>query len=79
EYTWRGAPSITLREVIARRPGESVPLLRARRVHVALPWRPLRTRGAPLVVTRIELDAPEIDLAALQRWLAARPPTEPGR
>ncbi|MFZ5661955.1 MAG: hypothetical protein ACOY9B_04445 [Pseudomonadota bacterium] len=79
EYTWRGAPSITLREVIARRPGESVPLLRARRVHVELPWRTLRARGAPLVVTRIELDAPEIDLPALQRWLAARPPTEPGR
>lgn len=76
EYRWRGMPSLTLREVTATEPGASTPLLRARRVHVRLPWRTLRSRGQELTLDRIELDSPQVDLAALQHWLAARPPGE---
>lgn len=74
DYRLRGTPQLVLRDVEARRPGDSAALLRARRVFVALPWRTLRTRGAELTVQRIELDAPVLDIPALQRWLATRPP-----
>ena len=75
DYRLRGTPQLVLGDVTAQRPGEAVPLLRARRVFVALPWRTLRTRGADLIVRRIELDRPVLDLPALQRWLATRPPS----
>lgn len=75
DYRLRGTPQLVLDDVTAQRPGEAVPLLRAKRVFVALPWRTLRTRGADLTVRRIELDRPVLDLPALQRWLATRPPS----
>jgi hypothetical protein len=53
-----------------------VPLLRAKRVLLALPWSTLRARGADLTIARIELDAPVFDLPAFQRWQATRPPSE---
>jgi len=74
EYTLRGSPSLTLREVTAREPGSATPLLRAERIHVRLPWRTLRAPDGDLVLERVELDAPQLDLPALQRWLARRPP-----
>ncbi|MFT4178966.1 MAG: hypothetical protein QM612_05800 [Thermomonas sp.] len=73
DYRLRGTPQLVLRDVEAMRTGDQ-PLLRARRVFVSLPWRTLRTRGDDLVVQRIELDAPTLDIPALQRWLATRPP-----
>lgn len=76
EYTLRGAPVLVLRDVEARQPDSRTPLLRARRIHVSLPWSTLRARGGDLTVRRLELDSPRIDLAALQRWLDSRPPTE---
>lgn len=75
DYRLRGTPQLVLDDVTAQRPGDAVPLLRAGRVFVALPWRTLRTRGADLTVQRIELDRPVLDLQALQRWLATRPPS----
>lgn len=74
EYSLRGTPRLTVRDVIAREPGATTPLLRARRIHVSLPWSTVRSRGARLDITRIELDAPVIDLGALRHWLASRPP-----
>ena len=74
DYRLRGTPQLVLREVEARRPGDSAALLKARRAFVSLPWRTLRSRGADLTVQRIELDAPVLDVPALQRWLATRPP-----
>lgn len=74
DYRLRGTPQLVLREVEARRPGDGAALLRARRAFVSLPWRTLRSRGADLTVQRIELDAPVLDVPALQRWLSARPP-----
>ena len=75
DYRLRGTPQLVLREVEVRRPGDTAALLHTRRVFVSLPWRTLRTRGAELTVQRIELDAPVLDLPALQRWLTARPPS----
>lgn len=75
EYRLRGMPRIVLRDVEARMPGDDVPLLRAERVLLSLPWTTLRSRGRDLVVHRVELDAPRLDIGALQRWQATRPPT----
>ncbi|MFN3702706.1 hypothetical protein [Thermomonas sp.] len=75
DYRLRGTPQLVLDDVTAQRPGDAVALLRAKRVFIALPWRTLRTRGADLTVRRIELDQPVLDLPALQRWLASRPPS----
>ncbi len=75
EYRLRGVPRLVLRDVVARRPGDA-PLLRADRIDIALPWSTLRTRGADLTLRRIELDRPQLDLPALQRWLATRPPSQ---
>ncbi len=76
EYRLLGTPMIAVRDVVAKQPGVSAPLLRAKRVYLTLPWSTIRTRGADIVVERIELDEPQLDVAALQRWLASRPPGE---
>jgi len=76
EYRLRGTPQLVVRDLVAREPGASTPLLRANRVLLALPWSTLRARGADLTVTRIELDAPTFDLPAFQHWQATRPPSE---
>ena len=68
------SPTFVVRNVVAREPGAATPLLRIDRLLVALPWRTLRSLGDTLDLTRIELDAPIIDLPALQHWLATRPP-----
>lgn len=75
EYRLRGLPTLVLRDVVAREPGAATPLLRADRIFLSLPWSTLRARGAVLEATRIELDAPILDLPALQQWLAKRPPS----
>ena len=76
EYQLRGTPVLVVRDVVVREPGATTPLLRARRAYVSVPWSTVRSRGAQLDITRIELDAPVLDLPALQHWLAARPPGE---
>ncbi len=75
EYRLRGGPQLVLRDVEARMPGDHVALLRAERVLLSLPWSTLRSRGQDLVIHRIELDAPQLDIGALQRWQATRPPS----
>ena len=79
DYRLRGTPQLVLHDVAAQRPGDARALLRAQRVFVSLPWRTLRARGADLTVQRVELDAPVLDLPALQRWLATRPTSEETR
>lgn len=74
EYRLRGTPQLILRDVIAREPG-ATPLLRAKRIDLSLPWSTIRARGNDLIVRRIELDAPQLDLPAYQRWIARRPPS----
>ena len=79
EYRLRGIPRLVLREVEARAPGDPTPVLRAERILLSLPWTTLRSRGSELVVHRVELDAPRLDIGALQRWQATRPPTQETR
>ena len=75
EYRLRGRPQLVLRDVVAREPGTTTPLLRADRISVSLPWSTIRARGDVLAADRLELDAPVLDLPALQHWLATRPPS----
>lgn len=80
EYRLRGTPMLEVRDLVAREPGAAIPLLRAERVYLSLPWSTIRAAGAALDVERVELDAPRMDLAALQHWLDTRPPSsEPFR
>ncbi|TWI10670.1 hypothetical protein [Aerolutibacter ruishenii] len=76
EYRLRGTPLLVVRDVVVREPGAATPLLRADRVHVAVPWSTIRNRGQALAIRRIELDSPHLDLPALQHWLDTRPPGE---
>ncbi len=76
DYRLRGTPQLLLHDVVAQRPGDKTPLLRAERVFVSLPWSTIRAGGDDLTVQRVELDAPVLDVPALQRWLATRPPSE---
>ena len=78
EYRLRGSPVLVARDVVARVPNSQVPVLRAQRVLVQVPWSTLRSRGAVLDIERIELDRPRLDAGALQRWLAARPSGDGG-
>lgn len=75
EVRLRGEPQLVVHDLDAREPGAKTALLQAGRVVFALPWSTLRSRGRDLVVTRIELDAPVLDIPALQAWLAKRPPS----
>jgi hypothetical protein len=76
EYRLRGTPTLVVRDLVARQPGAATPLLQAERVEVAVPWSTVRSRGAVLDIIAIELDAPRLDLQALQAWLATRPESE---
>lgn len=75
EYTLRGGPRIVLREVTAQRDGDPTSVLRADRVLLSVPWSTVKSRGAQITVHRVELARPELDIGALQRWLATRPPS----
>ncbi len=79
DYRLRGTPELVLRDVTARQPGQQDALLAAGRVFISLPWSTIRARGADLTARRIELDAPVLDVPALQRWLATRPKAEETR
>ncbi|MCD9029415.1 hypothetical protein LDO26_14565 [Luteimonas sp. BDR2-5] len=74
DYRLRGTPQLVVRDVTARMPGESTPLLRAERALLSLPWKTIRSRGRDLEIGRVELDAPHVHLPTLLRWLDARPP-----
>lgn len=76
EVRLRGEPQLVLRDLVAREPNAKTPILRTGRVLLALPWSSLRNRGKDMVIERIELDAPVLDVPALQAWLAKRPPGE---
>lgn len=76
EYRVLGTPMLVVRDVVAKQPGAATPLLSAERIYLTLPWSTIRASGADLTVERIELDTPQLDITALQRWLATRPPGE---
>jgi len=74
EYRLSPMPSLVVRNVVAREPGATRPLLRADRAALSLPWRTIRSRGSDLTIHRVELDKAVVDVAALQHWLKQRPP-----
>ena len=80
EYRLRGTPQMIVRELVVRERGAKTPLLRAERALFSLPWSTIRSyigaRDSVLNATRIELDAPQLDVPALQHWLATRPKRE---
>lgn len=49
-------------------PGETLPLLTLQRLDVSLPWSSLR--DSRLVIEELRLQQPQLELGALQRWLA---------
>ena len=72
EYALRPEPRLLLPNLVVRQPGAADPLLTADRAEVSLPWDTI-TGGGSLVITRIELQRPALDLAALAAWQASRP------
>jgi len=50
-------------------PGETAALLTLDRLDVSLPWSSLR--DSSLVIEELQLEKPQLELAALQRWLDA--------
>lgn len=76
EARLRDTPQLVVRDLVVREPDSKAVILRADRLLIALPWSTLRSRGDELTVERLELDAPTLDVVALQTWLAKRPPSE---
>lgn len=79
EYRLRGTPMLTVRGLDVRQPGSATALLTAERAYLALPWATLWAGGEDLTIGRVELDGPQLDLSALQDWLATRPEGGPLR
>lgn len=72
EYALRPEPRLVLPNLTVRQAGAAAPLLTAARAEVSLPWDTI-TGGGSLVITRIALERPVLDLAALADWQATRP------
>lgn len=72
EYALRPEPRLVLPNLIARQPGATKPVLTAARAEVSLPWDTILD-GSTLVITRVDLRKPVLDLAALSAWQATRP------
>ncbi len=64
-------PALELEGLTLSAQGASTPILLASRGRLVLPWRSLL--GGPTAITRLEIDAPRVDLSALQSWLAGLP------
>lgn len=74
EYALRPEPRLVLPGVVVRQRGAAAPWLTAARAEVSLPWDTIWGDG-PVVITRIELQSPVLDLAGFDAWLASRPDT----
>lgn len=69
-------PALDLSGITLNAQGANVPILLAARGRLALPWRTLL--GGPTVISQLEIEAPRVDLDALQTWLAQLPPRPAG-
>jgi len=65
-------PALDLRGITLNAEGADSPILLASRGRLVLPWRTLL--GGPTAIAQMEVDAPRVDLDALQDWLATLPP-----
>ncbi len=64
-------PALELSGITINARNANVPILLAARGQLALPWRTLL--GGPTVISQLQIDAPRVDLEALQAWLTALP------
>ncbi len=64
-------PALELEGITLNEQNAKMPILLAARGRLALPWRTLF--GGPTVIARLEIDAPRVDLDALQAWAAGLP------
>src|SRR5688500_13268189 len=71
EYAFKPEPRLRVPNLVVTDPATGKVVLRAKRLEASLPWATIR--GGPLVITRLDLDEPVLDVDGLQRWLAARP------
>jgi AsmA protein len=69
-------PALELEGLTLTAQGASMPILLAAKGRLALPWGTLF--GGPTVISRLEIDAPRVDLDALQAWLSGLPPGPAG-
>lgn len=67
-------PALDLRGITLNARDANVPILLAAHGQLALPWRTLL--GGPTVISQLQIEAPRVDLDALQAWLAELPETE---
>lgn len=70
-------PALELYGITLTAQGENAPIVLANHGRLALPWRTLL--GGPTVISQLRIDAPRVDLDALQAWLAQLPPQPAGR
>lgn len=70
-------PALELRGITLNESGASMPILLAARGRLALPWHTLF--GGPTTIVRLEIDAPRVDLDALQSWLEHLPSSKGNR
>lgn len=64
-------PALDLNGITINARDASVPILLAARGQLALSWHTLF--GGPTVISQLQIDAPRVDLEALQAWLATLP------
>ena len=64
-------PALDLAGITINAQNANVPILLAARGQLALSWRTLF--GGPTVISQLQIDAPRVDLGALQAWLASLP------
>jgi hypothetical protein len=62
---------LSLPQPVLGRDGDTI--ARADTLELVLPWSTLRARGS--AIDRVDLVRPVLDVEALRRWLAARPPS----
>lgn len=72
DYAFSPEPRLRVPNLVVTDPATGRPVLSAKRLEVSLPWSTVR--GGDVVITRLELDSPVLDVDGLQRWLASRPP-----
>ena len=71
EYALKPEPRLVIPSLTLAASTGGKPFLTARRVEISLPWATI-TGGEP-VITRLQLDAPVLDLAGMRRWIASLP------
>ena len=73
EYALRPEPRLLLPNLRVRDPASGLVFLTAKHAEVSLPWSTI-TGDGNLVITRIELDQPALDVQGFTQWNARRPP-----